>query len=83
MNIEQGLEQAGFEITTKAWLNAYDIKRAEAKKDFIKRMKAEAKAHHQNVMMYAMGKVMPEPNYDIPLEGQGETAIYVLSRISG
>lgn len=83
VNIEQGLEQAGFEITTKAWLNAYDIKRAEAKKDFIKRMKAEAKAHHQNVMMYAMGKVMPEPNYDIPLEGQGETAIYVLSRISG
>lgn len=34
VNIEQGLEQAGFEITTKAWLNAYDIKRAEAKKDF-------------------------------------------------
>ncbi len=83
VSIEEGLEQAGFEITTKAWLDAYDAKRAEAKPEFIKRMKAEAKANHQNVMIYAMGKVMPEPNYQIPLEGQGDTAIYVLSRISG
>lgn len=83
VNIEEGLEQAGFEITTKAWLDAYDAKRAEAKTDFIKRMKAEAKANHQNVMVYAMGKSMPEPNYQIPLEGQGDVAIYVLSRISG
>lgn len=83
VNIEEGLEQAGFEITTKAWLDAYDAKRAEAKTDFIKRMKAEAKANHQNVMVYAMGKSMPEPNYQIPLEGQGNVAIYVLSRISG
>ena len=35
VNIEEGLEQAGFEITTKAWLDAYDAKRAEAKTDFI------------------------------------------------
>ena len=49
VNIEEGLEQAGFEITTKAWLDAYDAKRAEAKTDFIKRMKAEAKATWQSM----------------------------------
>ena len=83
VNIEEGLKQAGFEITTGAWLDAYDQTRIEAKEAFIKQMKAEAKAAHQNVMMYAMGKAMPEPNYEIPLEGEGDTAIYVLSRISG
>lgn len=83
VNIEEGLKQAGFEITTGAWLDAYDRTRVEAKEAFIKQMKAEAKAAHQNVMMYAMGKAMPEPNYEIPLEGEGDTAIYVLSRISG
>ena len=83
VNIEEGLKQAGFEITTGAWLDAYDRTRVEAKEAFIRRMKAEAKAAHQNVMMYAMGKAMPEPNYEIPLEGEGDTAIYVLSRISG
>ena len=30
-----------------------------------------------------MGAVMPEPEYDIPLWGGGEAAVYVLSRISG
>lgn len=83
VNIEEGLKQAGFEITTGAWLDAYDQTRIEAKKAFVRQMKAEAKAAHQNVMIYAMGKAMPEPNYEIPLEGEGDTAIYVLSRISG
>jgi beta-glucosidase len=30
-----------------------------------------------------MGAVMPEPEYDLPLNVKGETAIYVLARISG
>ena len=83
VNIEKGLKQAGFEITTGAWLDAYDQTRIEAKKAFTRQMKAEAKVAHQNVMIYAMGKAVPEPNYEIPLEGEGDTAIYVLSRISG
>lgn len=83
VNIEEGLKQAGFEITTGAWLDAYDQTRIEAKKAFTRQMKAEAKVAHQNVMIYAMGKAVPEPNYEIPLEGEGDTAIYVLSRISG
>ena len=30
-----------------------------------------------------MGKVMPEPEYDLPLNAEGDAAIYVVSCISG
>lgn len=33
--IEQGLENAGFQITTKNWMDAYDAMRAEAKRMFL------------------------------------------------
>ena len=36
---EQGLEEAGFHLTTKSWLDAYDRVREEAKKNFIKEIK--------------------------------------------
>ena len=83
VNVEQGLENAGFTLTTKAWLDAYDAMYANARKDFIKQLKAEAKAKKANAIMYGMGKTMPEPEYDLPLDGEGNVAIYVLSRISG
>ena len=83
VNVEQGLTDAGFTITTKQWLDAYDTTYTEAKKAFHARMKAEAKVHKTNVILYAMGKAMPEPEYDLPLDGEGDVAIYVLSRISG
>ena len=83
INVEQGLTDAGFTITTKKWLDAYDATYVEAKKAFHARMKAEAKAKKTNVILYAMGKAMPEPEYELPLDGEGDVAIYVLSRISG
>lgn len=81
--IEQGLENAGFQITTKNWLDAYDAMRAEAKREFGKQLKAEAKKAHANIIMYAMGKSMLEPDHALPLSFDGDTAIYVVSRISG
>lgn len=83
VNVEQGLKDAGFTITTEKWLNDYEVVRAEAKRQFIKDIKAKAKANGEMAMMAAMGAVMPEPDHDLPLHGEGDTAIYVLSRISG
>lgn len=83
VNVEQGLLDAGFEITTKEWLDSYVTIRQEARKDFLKKIKAEAKANGVNPIMAAMGAVMPEPDYTLPLDGEGDTAIYVLARISG
>ena len=81
--IEEGLIAAGFQLTTKKWLDGYDKEKAEAKKRFMKAINAEAKEKKQPAMMLVMGRCPDEPEYNLPLDGEGDTAIYVLSRISG
>ena len=83
VTVEKGLENAGFSITTGCWMDAYNTVYANAKKDFIKSLKQQAKEHQTLAVIESMGAVMPEPEYDLPLTGTGETAVYVLSRISG
>lgn len=83
VTIEQGLKNAGFLVTTKEWLDAYDAVYARAHKDFIKEIKRRAKQNHTMAVMEGMGAVMPEPEYELPLDGDGTTAVYVLARISG
>ena len=83
VNVEQGLTDAGFTVTTKEWLDAYDQIRVAAKKQFIKEIKARAKQKHTNAIVEGMGAIMPEPEYELSLNGSGDVAVYVLSRISG
>lgn len=82
-SVEGGLTAAGFEITTGSWLDAYEQVRVEARKEFHKVIKARAKANHTMAIIEGMGAVMPEPDYELPLDGEGDAAIYVVSRISG
>ena len=81
--IEKGFENAEIAITTKEWLDSYDKILEQKTLEFVESVKAEAKAMHKNVMMICMGKSMPAPEYEIPLEGAGNTALYVVSRESG
>jgi beta-glucosidase len=83
VSCECGLREAGFEITTSSWLDKYDEIRKAAKSEFLKRIKIEARRARKLAVMYAMGKVCPEPEYDIGTEGEGDAAVYILSRISG
>lgn len=83
VTIEQGLKNAGFHITSSAWLDGYEHAMAQAKAKFISDIKVEAKAQHQNVVAFSMGRNPAEPEYDLPINGEGETAVYVLSRVSG
>lgn len=83
VTIEEGLRDAGFTITSKPWLDGYDEIKVQAKAQLIRDVKAEAKAKRQNVMLIAMGRTSPEPDYTLPLDGEGDTAVYVLSRSSG
>ena len=83
VSVEEGLKAAGFRLTTEAWLDAYDAVREQAKKDFVREIKARARRNHTNAIIEGMGAVMPEPEYDLPTEGGGETAVYVLARTSG
>ena len=83
INVERGLEAAGFTITTAAWLDGYDRIRRQAKQAFIEEVRRRAKEHHRAIFNEAFGAVMAEPEYELPLDGIGDTAVYVLSRISG
>lgn len=83
VTVEQGLENAGFEITTKAWLDAYDAAVTATKKAFYGEIRKQADAVGMNPIFFSMGKVAPEPDYNFALDGEGEVAVYVLARISG
>ena len=83
INIEEGLEHEGFEIVTKDWLDSYDNEYLKNKKRFKKELKKIAKEKNQPLFIAAMGEVMNEVEYDISIDVRCDTAIYVLSRISG
>lgn len=83
VTIEEGLTNAGFEITSGEWLDYYDTVIAEARKIFIEDIRKQAKETGVNPVMLGMGRVVPEPDYEMLLDGEGDTAVYVLARNSG
>ena len=83
VTVEAGLETAGFRITSKAWIDQYGEIRPEAKKRFIRELKRSALKRGTLAILDSMGAVMPEPEYDLSLDAEGDAAVYVLARISG
>ena len=83
VSIEEGLENAGFTVTTKAWLDAYDGVAETNHAAFVADLKARAKEAGVPALVFGMGAVEPAPAFDLPLDGQGESAVYVLARDSG
>ena len=80
---EEGLKQNGFRITTTDWLDTYDDIWKVARNKFIEEIKEYAWKNRILTIVAAMGAVMKEPDYELPLNGEGDTCVYVLSRISG
>ena len=83
VSCEEGLKNRGFHVLTSSWLDKYDEVRKRFKEEFIKEIKKTAKETHTNTIVASMGKVMKEGNYKIGFEKECDTAVYVLSRISG
>lgn len=83
VSVEEGLETAGFTITTKDWLDGYDAVWKEENRKFKAGIKAKIAAQGLGAIMLGIGAIMTEPDYDLPMDGEGETAVYVLGRISG
>ncbi|MCR4651381.1 MAG: glycoside hydrolase family 3 C-terminal domain-containing protein [Lachnospiraceae bacterium] len=81
--VEEGFREAKANIMTTKWLDEYDRVFMDAQKKFYDDLKAKVRAEHGNVIFAAMGAVMPEPEYDIEIRKECDTAVYVLSRISG
>ena len=82
---EEGLEKAGFKITSKDWLNEYPLlkeKKIDEHMKFIKEMHENNKVNNSFRMV-----AFPEYDYDLKIdkndEIQSDIAIYVLSRNSG
>ena len=85
VTVEEGLEQDGFEITTKRWLYQYSELKANYVKKFKEELVAKAKAEGKDVWVATMGVTPLEPDYDLDLSSssQAEAAVYVLARDSG
>ena len=83
-NTECELENNGFEISTKEWLDAYDDIRKQNFINFVKLVKKEAKAKKMSVPTYSVGQTMFEVDYDLPISNyEGDICLYILSRTSG
>ena len=83
ITVEKGLKKAGFEITTNPWLDTWDEIVLAARKSFVREIRSRAKKKHVPAPLEGMGAVMPEPEHDFIYDGVGDTAIYVLARLSG
>ena len=83
VTVEEGLENAGFTVTTKAWMDSYDAAVAAEKDAFRTRIEAEAKEKGKSALLIGMGRVPDEPKVAFPLDGEGEVCVYVLARNSG
>ncbi len=83
VSVEEGLENAGFTVTTNAWMEGYKAAREAAIQNFYEGIAKEAKELGKSVFLVGMGRTPAEPQYELPIEGEGDVCIYVLSRNSG
>lgn len=81
--IEEAFRERGFTISTSSWLDGYDKALSDSRAAFVKSVKREAREHHKFYLFYCMGKTRPECEFNMPLDGEGDLAIYVLTRTSG
>lgn len=88
VNVEQGLEEAGFKVTTKGWLDRYDSAVEEARAAYGVRIKEAVKKAGTMPILYLFDNPFKEP--PIPaVTGEDcrgadtDTALFVLARNSG
>lgn len=84
INIEQGLKNAGFVITSDEWLDNYDIVNKKASGEWHNYLRSQLEEGGMEALFSkVIGAIRPEPEYDFPVTFEGNTGIYVLSRNSG
>lgn len=83
VTVEQGLKNAGFTVTSTYWLDEYEKAWHAHRPRFRAWLKEKIAREGMETLMENLSVVMPEPEYEIPLTGDGDTAIYVLSRLCG
>lgn len=88
VTIEQGMQAAGFSVTSKNWLDAYDALYDSAQKAYMEDIYKRADGHHD----YVIGLMFEFPFFepDTPpiteadvAEADTDTAVFVITRNSG
>ncbi len=88
VTVEQGMLDAGFSITSKTWLDAYDACYEKAKKDYLDDICKKAGGNHSHMI----GLMFEFPFFppDVPEittadveESDTDTAVFVITRNSG
>lgn len=88
VNVEQGLEEAGFTVTTKAWLDAQEKAAQQERIDFQKHLEERAAREHSSIISVSLDEhflplaLVPVTRQDLE-QSDTDTAVYVLSRNSG
>lgn len=80
VSVEEGLENAGFEVTTKHWLDAYDALAEQSVKDYWEGLYRDAEAMGTSPYVLLMSRPKPPVAYAMPLDGDGTLNIYVVAR---
>lgn len=81
--VEDGFKKAGFTITSGIWLDGYERIYENAVRKFHEETRQRARENHTHPVMEGMGIMILEPEYNLPLDVEGDTVIYVLVRTSG
>ena len=88
VNVEQGLEAAGFTIGTKAWLDRYDAECAAHGKAYMEQFAAVLKEQGMAGVNFALDNPYRDPDVPavLPADMEGtdrDCAVYVIARTSG
>ena len=83
VSVEEGLEKAGFTVTSKAWLDEYDRAKETIQSDFHAAIKKQAEEEGKSAILVAMGKRPSDPHYAFTLDAEADVCLYVLARNSG
>lgn len=88
VNVEQGLEAAGFTVTTREWLDRYDAALEEAQESYYASIRSRIAEQGEDAIMlifeepFGEPPVVPVTDEDIR-QSDTDTAVYVLARNSG
>ena len=88
VNVLEGLENAGFTITTKDWINRYDLLWKKEKSKFIRNARKKILLSGSGIMTAILSTDYRYPDGDIIseadiIDSNTDTCIYIISRQSG
>ncbi|MCD7885144.1 MAG: glycoside hydrolase family 3 C-terminal domain-containing protein, partial [Lachnospiraceae bacterium] len=87
VSVEDGLENAGYEIVNKKWLDAYEAQFDQAMKDYVVRLQEETVRQNTSIFMLLMTMPFIAPPMNCVTEENlpqnTDTAIYVITRKAG